>query len=71
MCDWGKANLPGFHFGLVNLEGLHILVVADAPNAREQLRVELGVLRGAQVTTASITMMPEQRSAGSAQCCYR
>jgi CheY-like chemotaxis protein len=39
---------------------LHILVVADAPNAREQLRVELGVIRGAQVTTASVTMMPEQ-----------
>jgi DNA-binding HxlR family transcriptional regulator/CheY-like chemotaxis protein len=60
MCDWGKAKLPGFHFGLVNLEGLHILVVADAPNACEQLRVELGVIREAQVTMASVTMMPEQ-----------
>lgn len=60
MCDWGKAKLPGFQFGLVNLEGLHILVVADEPDAREQLRVELGVIRGAQVTTTSTTMMLEQ-----------
>lgn len=60
MCDWGKTRRPGYHFGLVNLEGLHILVVADAPNVREQLRVELGVLRGAQVTTTSIAILPEQ-----------
>ena len=60
MCDWGKAKLPGFHFGLVNLEGLHILVVADGPDASEQLRVELGVIRGAQITTASVSTMPER-----------
>ncbi len=60
MCDWGKTRRPGYHFGLVNLAGLHILVVADAPDVREQLRVELGVIRGAQVTTTSITMLPEQ-----------
>ena len=60
MCDWGKIRRPGYHFGLVNLAGLHILVVVDTPNVHEQLRVELGVLRGAQVTTTSVAMMPEQ-----------
>lgn len=60
MCDWGKTRRPGYHFGLVNLEGLHILGVADAPDVLEQLRVELGVIRGAQVTTTSVTMLPEQ-----------
>lgn len=60
MCDWGKTKLPGFQFGLVSLEGLHILVVADEPDAREQLRVELGAIRGAQVTVVSVTMTLEQ-----------
>ncbi len=60
MCDWGKAKLPGFQFGLVGLEGLHILVVTDVLDIGEQLRVELGVIRGAQVTVVSITMMPQQ-----------
>ncbi|CAA9589843.1 Transcriptional regulator, HxlR family [uncultured Synechococcales cyanobacterium] len=60
MCDWGKTRRPGYRFGLLNLEGLHILVVADAPDACEQIRVELGVIRGAQVTTATVTMMSEQ-----------
>ncbi len=42
MCDWGKAKLPGFQFGLVELDGLQILVGADDPDTREQWRVELG-----------------------------
>lgn len=60
MCDWGKTRRPGYHFGLVNLEGLRVLVVADTPDTREQLRVELGLIRGAQVTTTSVTNLPEQ-----------
>lgn len=60
MCDWGKIRRPGYQFGLVNLEGLHILVTTDAPDACELLRVELGVIRGAQVTTASVAILPEQ-----------
>ena len=60
MCDWGKAKLPGFQFGLVSLDGLHILVVADDPSAREQLRVELGLLRGAQVTAVAVAMTAAQ-----------
>lgn len=60
MCDWGKAKLPGFQFGLIELDSLHILVVADDPDTREQLRVELGVIRGAQVTAVAIAMMLEQ-----------
>jgi DNA-binding HxlR family transcriptional regulator len=59
MCDWGKAKLPGFQFGLVNLDDLQIAVIADDSAAREQLRVELGVIRGAQVTTASVATMLE------------
>lgn len=60
MCDWGKAKLPGFQFGLVELDGLHILVGADDPDTREQWRVELGVLRGAQVTAVAVAMLLEQ-----------
>lgn len=57
MCEWGKAQMPGFDFGLVNLEGLHILAVANAPDLLEHLRVELGIIRGAQVMTTSVERM--------------
>ncbi len=60
MCDWGKAKLPGFQFGLVDLDGLHILVVADDLDTHEQLRIELGVIRGAQVMAVAVAMMLEQ-----------
>lgn len=59
MCDWGKTRRPGFHFGLVNLEGLHVLVMAQ-PDVCEQLRVEIGLIRGAQVTVVSTGMISEQ-----------
>lgn len=60
MCDWGKTRRPGFHFGLVNLEGLHVLVMADQPEVCEQLRVEIGLIRGAQVTVVSTAMISDQ-----------
>lgn len=60
MCDWGKTKMPGFQFGLIDLEGLHILVVADEPDTREQLRVELGLIRGAQVTAVSVAVAPQR-----------
>ena len=59
MCDWGKEQMPGFNFGLLNLEGLNILVVANDLDSREQLRVELGTIRGAEVITASISSISE------------
>ncbi len=59
MCDWGKTRRPGFHFGLVNLEGLNVLVMAQQ-EVGEQLRVEIGLVRGAQVTLVSTAMIPEQ-----------
>lgn len=60
MCDWGKEQLPGFNFGLLNLEGLNISIVAEESNFTEQLRVELGTIRGAQVTTTSVVSLSER-----------
>ena len=59
MCDWGKEQLPGFNFGLLDLVGLNILVVAKAENTKEQLRIELATIRGARVTTTSIIAFGE------------
>ena len=53
MCNWGKDRMPNFKFGLLNLEGLKILAIAEDADLRKQLRVELGTIRGAQVTTVS------------------
>lgn len=59
MCDWGKGQMPDFNFGLLNLEELSILVVTDEPNSGEELRVELGTIRGAQVATTSLDLIAE------------
>ena len=60
MCDWGKVQMPGFNFGLLNLSGLNILVVSEDSNSREQLRIELETIRGAQVTTTSTISFAER-----------
>lgn len=60
MCDWGKEQLPEFNFGLLNLEGLNIWVATEESNFTEQLRVELGTIRGAQVTTTSVVSLSER-----------
>lgn len=62
MCDWGKEQMPGFNFGLLDLEGLQILVIAEEPEFRERLRLELGSIRGAQVDTTSIASTTETLS---------
>ena len=59
MCDWGKTQMPEFNFGLLNLEGLNVLIVSDDSNSKEQLRVELGTIRGARVSTISIALILE------------
>ena len=59
MCDWGKEQLPRFNFGLLDLSGLDILVVAEDADLSQQLRVELQTIRGARVTIASITAIAE------------
>ena len=58
MCDWGKEQMPGFNFGLLNLEGLNILIVTDNLDSGE-LRIELGTIRGAQVSITSIALILE------------
>lgn len=50
MCDWGRAHMPDYPFGFLKLEGLHILVIGDTAQLREQLQREL-TARGARVTT--------------------
>ena len=60
MCDWGKAQMPGFNFGLLDLVGLNILVVAEDRDSKEQLQVELATIRGAQVTAISIVSFFER-----------
>ena len=59
MCDWGKVQMPGFNFGLLNLEELNILIVTDDLDSDEELRVELGTIRGARVFTTSIAVFSE------------
>ena len=59
MCDWGKEQMPGFNFGLLNLEGLNILIVTDNLDSGEQLRIELGTIRGARVSITSIAVILE------------
>ena len=61
MCDWGKAQVPGFNFGLLDLSGLNILLVSEDSNSREQLRIELETIRGAEVNTASIVAFIERQ----------
>lgn len=41
MCEWGKNHLPGFRFGVFNLDKLQILLVTNDANVREFLRNEL------------------------------
>ena len=59
MCDWGKEQLPGFNFGLLDLSGLNILVVSQDAAFAEQLRVELETIRGARVTITSVAAIAE------------
>lgn len=59
MCDWGKEQMPGFNFGFLNLTGLDIVVIAEESHLREQLKVELGTVRGARVVTTSIASTTE------------
>jgi len=55
MCDWGKANAPGFQFGLMCLRGLRILTIAN-PLVSQKLDAELSELRGADVVICSPTI---------------
>ena len=59
MCDWGKVQMPGFNFGLLNLEGLNILIVTDDRDSGSRLQVELGTIRGAQVFIAATALFIE------------
>lgn len=60
MCEWGKAKMPGFQFGLMKLEGLRILVVAQESDICEQLHRELASARKANVTV--VATPPERLS---------
>ncbi len=58
MCNWGKTHMPGYRFGMVSLEGLHILIVDDRAEILEQLRIELE-LRTARVTAVAAAVAVE------------
>ncbi len=63
MCDWGKAQLPGFEFGIFKLAGLKVLVLTATESTAEALQnclpqtcgAELALLSGAP----SLGAMPE------------
>lgn len=59
MCHWGKAKMPELQFCPVNLEGLHILIMTDVVDFREQFRNELGVTGKARLTAMSVTQEVE------------
>ena len=54
MCDWGKAHAPEFRFGVIYLQALRILVIADDITS-QRLEGELGEVREANIITASLT----------------
>ena len=52
MYEWGKADMPGFRFGILRLEGVKVLLVTDTVEMSSYIRTELEE-RGIQVTIAT------------------
>lgn len=66
MCDWGKIHRPEYQFGLLRLEGLHILVVAGEVAVRDRLQTAIEQ-RAAQVIAvesggAALAAIQQRRS---------